>query len=177
LRWRDAGLAVVRIAVNVSPLQLRNRGFIAEIERAIAIAAHAAARLELEITASLTMEDLMHSSATPQTIRAMNVTIAMDNFGMGFSSLSQLGKLPVHTLNIDRWFITDMTASPQGLALLSTIVNPAHSLNLKSVTEGVETAEQSGLLRVLKCEEMQGYLCSKPVSGDVFKTRFLQNPV
>jgi EAL domain-containing protein (putative c-di-GMP-specific phosphodiesterase class I) len=83
----------------------------------------------------------------------------------------------VHTPNIDRWFITDMTASPQGLALLSTIVKPAHSLNLKSVTEGVETAEQSGLLRVLKCEEMQGYLCSKPVSGDVFKTRFLQNPV
>jgi EAL domain-containing protein (putative c-di-GMP-specific phosphodiesterase class I) len=95
----------------------------------------------------------------------------------GFGSLSQLARLPVHTLKIDRSFITDMTASPQGLALVSTSVKPAHALNLKSVTQGVETEGQSGLLRVLKCNEMRGYLFSNPVSADVFETRFQQNPV
>ena len=86
--------AAVRIAVNVSPLQLRNRGFIAEIEQAIGIDAHAAAGLELEITESLIMEDVKHSIASLQAIRAMGVTIAIDDFGTGFSSLSYLSKLP-----------------------------------------------------------------------------------
>jgi EAL domain-containing protein (putative c-di-GMP-specific phosphodiesterase class I) len=167
------GLAAVRIAVNVSPLQLRNPGFIAEIERAIEIDAHAAAGLELEITESLIMEDVKRSIATLQAIRAMGVTIAIDDFGTGFSSLSQLAKLPVHTLKIDRSFIIDMTAAPEGLALVSTIVNLAHSLNLKSVAEGVETEEQLRLLRLLKCDEIQGFHFSRPVPREIFESRFL----
>ena len=163
LRWRAAGLPAVRIAVNVSPLQLRNRGFIAEIEQAIGIDAHAAAGLELEITESLIMEDVKHSIASLQAIRAMGVTIAIDDFGTGFSSLSYLAKLPVDTLKIDRSFVIDMTAGPEGLALVSTIINLAHSLKLKVVAEGVETEEQSRLLRLLNCDEMQGFLFSKPV--------------
>ena len=173
LRWRAAGLAAVRIAVNVSPLQLRNRGFIAEIEQAIGIDAHAAAGLELEITESLIMEDVKHSIASLQAIRAMGVTIAIDDFGTGFSSLSYLAKLPVDTLKIDRSFVIDMTAGPEGLALVSTIINLAHSLKLKVVAEGVETEEQSRLLRLLNCDEMQGFLFSKPVPGEIFETKFL----
>ena len=132
LRWRSAGLAAVRIAVNVSPVQLRNRGFIAQIEQAIGIDVHAAAGLELEITESLIMEDVKHSIAILQGIRAMGVTIAIDDFGTGFSSLSYLAKLPVHTLKIDRSFIVDMTAGVQGVALVSTIIRLAHSLNSRS---------------------------------------------
>lgn len=98
LRWRNAGLAAVPIAVNVSPLQLRHRNFIAEIKEAIGIDAHAAAGLELEITESLIMEDVKHSIASLQAIRAMGVSIAIDDFGTGFSSLSYLSKLPVDTL-------------------------------------------------------------------------------
>jgi diguanylate cyclase (GGDEF)-like protein/PAS domain S-box-containing protein len=173
LRWRAAGLPAVRIAVNVSPLQLRNRGFIDEIRQAIGIDAQAAAGLELEITESLIMEDVKHSIASLQAIRALGVTIAIDDFGTGFSSLSYLAKLPVDTLKIDRSFVTDMTAGPEGLALVSTIINLAHSLNLKVVAEGVETEEQSRLLRLLNCDEMQGYLISKPVPGEIFETRFL----
>ncbi len=173
LRWRAAGLAAVRIAVNVSPLQLRHRGFIAEIEQAIGIDAHAAAGLELEITESMIMEDVKHSIASLQAIRAMGVTIAIDDFGTGFSSLSYLSKLPVDTLKIDRSFVVDMTAAPEGLALVSTIINLAHSLKLKVVAEGVETEEQSRLLRLLNCDEMQGFLFSKPVPGELFETRFL----
>ena len=173
LRWRTAGLAPVRIAVNVSPLQLRNRGFIAEIEQAIGIDAHAAAGLELEITESLIMEDVKHSIASLQSIRAMGVTIAIDDFGTGFSSLSYLSKLPADTLKIDRSFVIDMTVAPEGLALVSTIITLAHSLKLKVVAEGVETEEQSRLLRLLKCDEMQGYLFGRPVPSEIFEQKYL----
>jgi EAL domain-containing protein (putative c-di-GMP-specific phosphodiesterase class I) len=177
LRWRAAGLPAVRIAVNVSPLQLRNRGFVAEIEQAIGIDTHAPAGLELEITESLIMSDVKNSIASLKAIRALGVTIAIDDFGTGFSSLSYLAKLPVHTLKIDRSFVIDMTAGPDGLALVSTIINLAHSLKLKVVAEGVETEEQSRLLRLLGCDEMQGYLFSKPLPGGIFEARYLAAPL
>jgi diguanylate cyclase (GGDEF)-like protein/PAS domain S-box-containing protein len=176
LRWRNAGLPVVRIAVNVSPLQLRHRGFIAEIEQAIGVDPQAAAGLELEITESVIMEDVKGSIATLQAIRALGITIAIDDFGTGFSSLSYLAKLPLDTLKIDISFVNDMTTGPQGLALVSTIISLAHSLNLKVVAEGVETEEQQRLLRLLGCDEMQGYLFSKPVPGELFESRFLAPP-
>ncbi len=176
LRWRAAGLPAVRIAVNVSPLQLRNRDFIAEIEQAIGIDPQAATGLELEITESVIMEDVKGSIATLQAIRAMGLTIAIDDFGTGFSSLAYLAKLPVDTLKIDRSFVIDMTVGPQGLALVSTIIRLAHSLNLKVVAEGVETEEQQRLLRLLGCDEMQGFLFSKAVPGEIFETRFLVQP-
>ena len=174
LRWRSMGLPAVRIAVNVSPLQLRNRGFIAEIEQAIGIDPQAAAGLELEITESLLMEDVKYSIASLQAIHAMGISIAIDDFGTGFSSLSYLSKFPVDTLKIDRSFVIDMTASPEGLALVSTIISLAHALKLKVVAEGVETEEQQRLLRLLSCDEMQGYLFSKPVPGEIFETKCLK---
>jgi diguanylate cyclase (GGDEF)-like protein len=173
LRWRAAGLPAVRIAVNVSPLQLRHRGFIAEIKQAIDIGSHPAEGLEIEITESLVMEDVRRSIGTLQALRDMGVTTAIDDFGTGFSSLSYLSKLPIDTLKIDRSFIVEMTAGPQGLALVSTIINLAHSLKLKVVAEGVETEEQSRLLRLLNCDEMQGYLFARPVPRDLFETSFL----
>jgi diguanylate cyclase (GGDEF)-like protein len=172
VRWRAAGLSV-RISVNVSPLQLRNRAFIAEIEEAIGLGANAAAGLELEITESLIMEDIKHMIGALRTIRAMGVSIAIDDFGTGFSSLSYLAKLPTDTLKIDRSFVMDMNAGPEGVALVSTIISLAHSLKLKVVAEGVETNEQAGVLRKLNCDEMQGFLLSKAVSSSVFETRFL----
>jgi EAL domain-containing protein (putative c-di-GMP-specific phosphodiesterase class I) len=175
-----ACLPAVRIAVNVSPLQLRSRDFISEVEQALGIDAHAAdgleLELELELTESLIMEDVKHNIASLRALRAMAITIAIDDFGTGFSSLSYLAKLPVDTLKIDRSFVTDMTAGPQGLALVSTIINLAHSLKLKVVAEGVETEEQSRLLRLLRCDEMQGFLFSKPVPAEIFEARFLAPP-
>ena len=167
------GLFAVRIAVNVSPLQLRNINFIDEIKQAIALDAHAAAGLELEITESVIMDDIELNIATLQAIRDLGVTIAIDDFGTGFSSLSYLAKLPVDTLKIDRSFVTEMTAEPQGLALVSTIISLAHAFKLKVVAEGVETEEQSHLLRLLKCDEMQGFLFSKPVPAEVFEASFM----
>jgi diguanylate cyclase (GGDEF)-like protein/PAS domain S-box-containing protein len=172
-RWRKSGLRAVRIAVNVSPLQLRNRGFVAEIERALGDDALAAAGLELEITESVVMEDVRLSIASLRAVRALGVQIAVDDFGTGFSSLSYLAKLPVHTLKIDRSFVIDMTVAPEGLSLVSTIITLAHSLKLNVVAEGVETEEQARLLRLLYCDEMQGYLVSKPVSREVLESKFL----
>ncbi len=173
LRWRAAGRPAVRIAVNVSPLQLRNRGFVAEVEEVLGIDAGAAEGLELEITESLIMEDVKHSIDSLRAIRAKGVRIAIDDFGTGFSSLSYLARLPVDSLKIDRSFIIDMTVSPQGLALVSTIIDLAHALKLKVVAEGVETEEQSRLLLLLNCDEMQGFLFSKPLPANVFEASYL----
>jgi hypothetical protein len=114
--------------------------------------------------------------ATLTELKKLGVRIAIDDFGTGFSSLSYLAKLPVDTLKIDRSFVIDMTVGPAGLALVSTIINLAHSLNLKVVAEGVETEEQSRLLRLLRCDEMQGFLFSKPVPGEIFEARYLVKP-
>ncbi len=104
------------------------------------------------------------------------VRIAIDDFGTGFSSLSYLSRLPVDTLKIDPTFVHEMTAGPQGLALVSTIVNLAHSLRLTVVAEGVETEEQARLLRSLQCDEVQGYLFSKPLPAALFEARYLSGP-
>ncbi len=176
LRWRSMGLPAVRIAVNVSPLQLRHRGFIDEIKQTIRMDAQVAAGLELEITESLLMENVKHSITSLQAIHAMGISIAIDDFGTGFSSLSYLSKFPADTLKIDISFVNDMTVSPQGLALVSTIIGLAHALKLKVVAEGVETEEQQRLLHLLGCDEMQGFLFSKPVPAEIFEAKFLAPP-
>jgi EAL domain-containing protein (putative c-di-GMP-specific phosphodiesterase class I) len=103
----------------------------------------------------------------------MGVRIAIDDFGTGFSSLSYLSKLPVDSVKIDRSFVSDMVLGPEGLSLVSIIINLAHSLKLRVVAEGVETEEQSRLLQLLSCDEMQGYLFSKPLTAELFEQRFL----
>ena len=173
MRWRKAGLPAVRIAVNVSPLQLRQRHFIRDIEQAIGVSEFAASGLELEITESVIMEDVKRSIATLQAIRALGVRIAIDDFGTGFSSLSYLAKLPIDTLKIDQSFINDMTSNPKGLALVRTVIQLSHSLKLNVVAEGVETEEQRRLLRLFDCEEIQGFLISKPLPVDIFEAKFL----
>jgi diguanylate cyclase (GGDEF)-like protein/PAS domain S-box-containing protein len=172
-RWRAAGLPAVRIAVNVSPLQVRNIGFVAEIKEAIGVDAHAGAGLELEITETTIMKDLEYTIATLQEIRELGIVIAIDDFGTGFSSLKYLAKLPLDTLKIDRSFVVDMASGPCGLALVSTIISLGQALNLKLVAEGVETEEQSRLLRLLRCDEMQGYLYGRPVPIEAFEAAFL----
>ena len=123
------------------------------------------------------MADGKQSIGSLQAIRALGVSIAIDDFGTGFSSLGYLSKLPVDTLKIDRSFVIDLSSGPQGLALVSTIISLAHSLKLNVVAEGVETEEQSRLLRLLNCDEMQGFLFSKPVPREIFETRFLASDI
>jgi diguanylate cyclase (GGDEF)-like protein/PAS domain S-box-containing protein len=172
-RWRASGLLAVRIAVNVSALQLRSQGFIDQVKRAVTVDVEAASGLELEITESVVMEDVRHSGVTLRAIRAMGVSIAIDDFGTGFSSLSYLSKLPLDALKIDRSFVHDMTAGMQGTALVSTIIKLAHSLRLNVVAEGVETEEQSAVLHALDCDESQGHLLGRPVPSELFELSYL----
>jgi diguanylate cyclase (GGDEF)-like protein/PAS domain S-box-containing protein len=172
LQWRKAGLPVMRIAVNVSSLQLRSPKFVGEIEK-IAVDRQTAEGLQLEITESMIMEDIARCIDLFQLIRDMGITIAIDDFGTGFSSLNYLVQLPLDTLKVDRSFVVKMTEGPKDLAMVSTIINLAHSLNLNVVGEGVETEEQSRLLRLLGCDELQGFLFSKPIPAKDFEARFL----
>ncbi|MET0229718.1 MAG: EAL domain-containing protein [Rhodanobacteraceae bacterium] len=174
LRWCSEGLPAVPIAVNVSPLQLRHRDFVHQVERAVRHSARAPGGLELEVTESLVMEDVKHTIESLRAIRALGVRVAIDDFGTGFSSLSYLAKLPVDSLKIDRSFIVDMTGGPEGLALVSTIINLAHALKLNVVAEGVETEEQSRLLRLLDCDEIQGYLICEALPVALFEERYLR---
>jgi diguanylate cyclase (GGDEF)-like protein len=172
-RWRNGGLPAVRIAVNVSALQLRNQNFVAEIQQAVSVAADAAAGLQLEITESVIMQDVNHSISSLLAIRALGVTIAIDDFGTGFSSLNYLAKIPVDTLKIDRSFVVEMISATGGLTLVSVIINLAHALKLNTVAEGVETEEQLRQLRLLGCHEMQGYLFGKPMPVESFEQKYM----
>jgi EAL domain-containing protein (putative c-di-GMP-specific phosphodiesterase class I) len=128
----------------------------------------------MEITESLIMEDIPHSIASLQSLRDLGIHIAIDDFGTGFSSLSYLYKLPIDTLKIDRSFVSNMTASPEGLSLVSTIISLAHSLKLDVVAEGVETEEQSRLLRLLNCDVIQGHLYAVPIPAKLLEENYLK---
>jgi EAL domain-containing protein (putative c-di-GMP-specific phosphodiesterase class I) len=112
------------------------------------------------------MRDIEENIKKLSAIREMSVQIAIDDFGTGYSSLAYLAKLPVNALKIDRSFIITMTSNPQSMTIVSTIISLAHSLDLKVIAEGVEAEEQAKYLRLLSCDEMQGYLFSRPVPPD-----------
>lgn len=161
--WRDEGLAEVpRIAVNVSQIQLRKSDFVATVHAAIAAAASPPG-IDLEITESLVMEDIEGNIDKLRRLRELGLSVAVDDFGTGYSSLRYLAKLPVQTLKIDRSFIITMNQEAHTMTLVSTIISLAHSLGLKVVAEGVDADAQAQVLRRLGCDEMQGYLFSRPL--------------
>jgi diguanylate cyclase (GGDEF)-like protein len=165
-QWSATGIEAPRIAVNVSPVQIRQRNFIEVIRSATDQSTEGDHGLDLEITESLLMEDVKGNIVKLQAIKEMGVNIAIDDFGTGYSSLSYLARLPVDSLKIDRSFITEMVADPDSMAIVTTIISLAHSLQRKVIAEGVESEGQSRLLKLLRCEEMQGYLFSKPLPAD-----------
>ncbi len=162
LAWTTRGLKAPRVAVNVSAIQLRQRNFVRLVEEAIVDGA-ASTGIDLEITESLLMDDIRANIDKLHAVRALGLSVAIDDFGTGYSSLAYLAKLPVQALKIDRSFIVSMHDDANAMTLVSTIISLAHSLRLKVVAEGVETEEQAKTLRLLRCDEMQGYLISRPV--------------
>ena len=162
--WCDAaGWLPPRVAVNVSPVQLRRKDFVEYTSAALAPVERAAERVEIEITESMLMEDIEGGIAKLKAIQAMGLNVAIDDFGTGYSSLSYLARLPINSLKIDRSFIVQMTKSPEQMAIVSTVISLARALNLRVVAEGVETEEQATLLRLLRCDEVQGYLFARPM--------------
>jgi diguanylate cyclase (GGDEF)-like protein len=163
--WVGRGLPAPRIAVNVSAIQLQQRQFVSVVREAISqgVAPHA---IDLEITESLLMEDIADNIEKLRALRALGVRVGIDDFGTGHSSLAYLARLPVDALKIDRSFIITMLQSVDTMTLVSTIISLAHALKLKVVAEGVESQDQAKVLRLLRCDEMQGYLYSKPLPAE-----------
>jgi diguanylate cyclase (GGDEF)-like protein len=161
--WRALGLAVPRVAVNVSPMQLRPElvDAIAEILTRHGVPAEC---LEVELTESALTADGPAVNGLLKSLRDMGVSIAIDDFGVGYSSRTLLRRLPISALKIDRSFVSELPANRQDVAIVEAILNMAHSIGLRTVAEGVEHPEQNVTLGVLGCQEGQGYLFCRPRS-------------
>ncbi len=160
--WSARGLTPPRIAVNVSPLQLGHPDFVRCIEEVLRKQPLASTGLDLEITESVLMEDLNGNTHKLRLAKEAGLGVAIDDFGTGYSSLGYISRLPIDALKIDRSFVLRMTDDPQEMSIVTTIISLAHALDLKVIAEGVETALQAQLLRLLKCDQIQGYLVAKP---------------
>ena len=164
--WMARGIAAPRIAVNVSALQLRRRSFVEDVTGALVQGAQKGGGVDLEITESLLMSDVDESIRKLRALREIGLRVALDDFGTGYSSLAYLSRLPVDTLKIDRAFVNDMTGNADDTSIVSTIISLAQALRLKVVAEGVETEEQAQLLRLLRCDQVQGYLFNPPLAPE-----------
>jgi EAL domain-containing protein (putative c-di-GMP-specific phosphodiesterase class I) len=164
--WLRRGLQAPKIAVNVSPLQLQDKNFIAELTELLESRCSGSVGIDIEITEGVLMQRMEESIEKLRLIRQLGVQVAIDDFGTGYSSLRYLAQLPIDTLKIDRSFVITMTESASHMAIVSSIIALAHGLELNVVAEGVETEEQRKLLRLLRCDQMQGYLHSRPMTKD-----------
>jgi diguanylate cyclase (GGDEF)-like protein/PAS domain S-box-containing protein len=155
----------VRLAVNVSPVQLKCQTMALKIAGALAASGLSASRLELEITEAVLIRDDETALAILHELRAIGVRIALDDFGTGYSSLSYLKRFPFDKIKIDRCFVSDIAEIDGSSAIVQAVVNIAASRNMTTTAEGVETSEQKEILRALGCTEMQGYLFSAAKPG------------
>ncbi|TFZ56039.1 EAL domain-containing protein [Methylorubrum sp. Q1] len=152
----------ISVAVNVSPLQLRHRGFVQSALGALAGSGLKAARLELEITESVLLDDTEANLETLHTLRKLGVRISMDDFGTGYSSISYLRRFPFDKIKIDRSFVRDCAAQSEAGAIIRAIVSLGASLGITTLVEGVETEPQLATVRAEGAQEVQGYLFSPP---------------
>ena len=171
--WMLAGPVAIRVAVNMSVQQLRQPQFAREVADILRDTQLPANLLELELTESMLLE---HSDTVADNLRALQeqgIKLSVDDFGTGYSSLAYLKHFPIHSLKIDRAFISELDDQPRDSAIVRAIIAMAHSMNLQVVAEGVEQDSQLAFLRAQGCDEVQGYLISKPVPAEAF-TQLLQ---
>jgi diguanylate cyclase (GGDEF)-like protein/PAS domain S-box-containing protein len=175
-QWHDQGLTMLRMAVNISAVQLQQRGLIEVVRSAIDDAGISAEMLQLEITESAAMQSFDLTLSTLRELREMGVALSVDDFGTGQSSLIYLKHFPIDTVKIDKEFLREVTSDETAAAIVSYVINLAHTLQLKVVAEGVESEEQYTFLRHYACDMMQGYLFSPPLQvAEVFP--YLQHVV
>lgn len=163
-QWKSLGLPVVPLACNVSPRQLREEGLPARVAQALQNHGLTAQDLEIEITESCLVEPIDGAVKVLEALQAQGVRIALDDFGSGFSSLSQIRQLPIHTIKIDRSFVNDLRGRKDVGVIVTSIITLAHNLGLKVVAEGVELSDQLLALKTAGCDEVQGYFLSRPLA-------------
>jgi diguanylate cyclase (GGDEF)-like protein/PAS domain S-box-containing protein len=160
---QDAGLPLVRVAVNISARQFEPKGLIEMVRRALDNSGLDAGFLELELTESLVMQNPDEVIQVLQVLKEMGLRLAIDDFGTGYSSLSYLQRLPVDRLKIDQSFVRDIGADPNDAIIARAVISLGHSLGMSVIAEGVSSAEQLAFLQQNGCDEMQGFLFSRPV--------------
>ncbi len=174
--WQDSGLGRLRIAVNVSARHFQQKDFRDRLMEILGETRLDPTCLELELTETSIMENTESAVKVLTQLRKLGVRVAIDDFGTGYSSLSYLKRLPIDTVKLDRSFVCGATTDPDDAALVMAIITLAHNLRLRVVAEGIETAEQLAFLRLLRCDEGQGFLFSKPVPPEVFASSMACNP-
>ena len=164
--WLDMGVVDVKVAVNLSTVQLRQSDLASRLLSIAEASDVPFQRIELEVTESVIMQNVNTAVDTIQALHDAGIKISMDDFGTGYSSLSYLKRLPIDTVKLDRSFISEIASDSHDAAIVSSIIELSHSMGLTVIAEGVETEEQLALIRSLKCDELQGYLFSKPVASE-----------
>ena len=172
-KWNQAGLPPIRIAINLTPIQLRTGNLVAELKTALSKHKLAPSQLEVEITETVLMQDSDRVMKTLEGIRELGVKVALDDFGTGFSSLSYLTRFPFNTLKIDRCFIANCIGSGQSAAIVHSIIQLCKNLNLEVVAEGVETEAELKFLLGHRCDLIQGFYFSPALDARGFEL-FLQ---
>jgi len=166
--WRDSGLPLVRVAVNISAVQFRRADLVDTVRRALTDADIDAQYLEIELTETALMSDPEESVEILERLSRMGILVSVDDFGTGYSSMSYLRRFPIDKLKVDRSFITNIMISADDAAIVQAIISLAHSLRLSVVAEGVESAEQLAFLQKQGCDQYQGYYFSPPVDSAAF---------
>src|SRR3569623_93705 len=173
--WHKEGLPELTIAVNLSAIQFQRGDMLKRIMQALARSGMPPPMLELELTASLLIQDTEKIMSMVKKLKSLGVMLSIDDFGTGYSSLSYLKRFAVDKLKIDRSFVRDMSSDPNNAVIVRTIVQMANNLNLKTLAEGVETEMQSALLRLYHCDEAQGFYFSQPLTAEEFSRRFVDD--
>jgi len=156
----------LRLAVNVSAVELRSKDFVARVAAILAESGIDPPSLELEITETFIMQDSKATAGVLNALKALGVTLALDDFGTGYSSLSYMRRFPIDTLKIDRSFVRDISTDADDAGVVSAIINMGKSLHMRVVAEGVETREQLKFLKENHCAEAQGYYLNRPMKAD-----------
>jgi EAL domain-containing protein (putative c-di-GMP-specific phosphodiesterase class I) len=175
--WREQGLPPLRIAVNLSPRQFQQPGLAERIRTIIDQPDFPPGALELEITESMVTQNVERAIAMLQELRQLGVHLAIDDFGTGYSSLAVLKRFPVSCLKIDRSFVREVPNDPDDVAITRAVIALAHSMGLSVVAEGVENEAQRAFLVECGCDEMQGFLFSKPLPAADLAALFSGNAV
>jgi diguanylate cyclase (GGDEF)-like protein len=164
--WQHRGLRPVSMAVNLSPRQFVDENLLQDIDGALVSCGMSPTLLQLEVTESMVMQNVPRAIKLLDAIQSRGIRLAIDDFGTGYSSMSLMKQFPIDTIKIDRSFVRDLPKDSEDQAIAQAIINMGKALGMTVVAEGVETSEQETFLRDHACDEMQGFLFSKPVPPD-----------